>query len=63
VVSEGEDGSMVVALEIRNRAAARGFLVSLLDRAEVLEPPELRRELIAWLERFGADRHVNEAAS
>ena len=63
VVSEGDDGSMVVALEIRNRAAARGFLVSLLDRAEVLEPPELRQELIAWLERFGADRHVNEAAS
>ncbi len=49
VVEEDPDGSVVVELPVTNRAAFRSFVLSFLDHAEVLEPAELRDELIAWL--------------
>lgn len=49
VVQEDSDGSVVVELPVTNRAAFRSFVLSFLEHAEVLEPPELRDELIAWL--------------
>ncbi len=49
VVAEAPDGSVVVELPVTNRAAFRSFVLSFLDHAEVLEPAELRDELIAWL--------------
>ncbi len=49
VVEEGADGSVVVELPVTNRAAFRSFVLSFLEHAEVLEPAELRDDLIAWL--------------
>ena len=49
VVAEEPDGSVVVELPVTNRAAFRSFVLSFLEHAEVLQPPELRAELIAWL--------------
>jgi len=54
VRERGPDGSVVVALTVTNRAAFRGFVVSLLERAEVLGPPELRADVVAWLEALAA---------
>ena len=48
-VVEHEDGSVVVELPVTNRAAFRSFVLSFLEHAEILEPPELRDDLIAWL--------------
>jgi proteasome accessory factor B len=44
------DGEVVVELPVTNRAAFRSFVLSFLDHAEILEPPELRADLVAWLE-------------
>jgi proteasome accessory factor B len=49
VVEEDADGSVVVELPVTNRAAFRSFVLSFLEHAEILEPPELRDELVAWL--------------
>ena len=45
----GPDGSVVVELPVTNRAAFRSFVLSFLEHAEILEPPELRDDLVAWL--------------
>jgi predicted DNA-binding transcriptional regulator YafY len=44
------DGSVVLAVPVTNRAAFRTFVLGFLDHAEVLDPPELRAELVEWLE-------------
>lgn len=49
VVAEDSAG-VVVELPVTNRSAFRSFVLSFLDRAEVLEPTELRAEVVAWLE-------------
>lgn len=49
VVSDDHRG-MVVALTVTNREGFRSWLLSFLDRAEVLGPPDLRGEIEAWLE-------------
>ena len=49
VVEEAVDGSVVVELPVTNRAAFRSFVLSFLDHAEILEPAELRDDLVAWL--------------
>lgn len=43
------DGSVVVALDVVNRDAFRTFVLDLLDHGEVIDPPELRDEIVAWL--------------
>ncbi len=50
VVADEDDG-VVVELPVTNRAAFRSFVLSFLEHAEVLEPPELRDDLQAWLDR------------
>jgi proteasome accessory factor B len=51
VVSERRrDGSVVVELQVRSEAGLRSFVLSHLDRAELLDPPELRQDLITWLQ-------------
>jgi proteasome accessory factor B len=50
VVERGEDGGIVVELPVTNRAAFRSFVLSFLEHAEILSPPELRQDLIEWLE-------------
>lgn len=43
------DGSVVFELQVRNAAGLRGFVLSHLDRGELLDPPDMRADLIAWL--------------
>ena len=49
------DGSVVLTLNVRNPDAFRSLVLSFLDRAEVLAPEELRRDVIGWLETLAAD--------
>jgi len=49
------DGSVVLAVRVTNRDAFRSFVLGFLDHAEVLGPPELRSELVAWLESLAGD--------
>jgi proteasome accessory factor B len=48
-VVEEAGGAVVVELPVTNRAAFRSFVLSFLEHAEILEPPELRDDLVAWL--------------
>lgn len=50
VVERRADGSVVIAVRVTNRAAFRSFVLGFLDHAEILDPPELRADLIEWLE-------------
>lgn len=49
VVAE-DDEAVVVELPVTNRSAFRSFVLSFLDHAQVLDPPELRAEIVEWLE-------------
>lgn len=49
-VDRRADGSAIFALRITNRDAFRSMVLSFLDHAEVLEPPALRDDIVAWLE-------------
>jgi len=49
VVEERADGSLVVEFVVVNRPAFRSFALGFLDHAEILEPPELRADLLAWI--------------
>lgn len=44
------DGSTVFAFPVTNRPAFRTWLMGLGHHAEVLAPPELRSEVVSWLE-------------
>ncbi len=44
------DGRVIATLDVRDRAAFRSFVLIFLEHAEVLEPDELRQEMIQWLE-------------
>ena len=46
------DGSVVLAVRVTNRDAFRSFVLGFLDHAEVLGPPELRTEMVGWLENI-----------
>lgn len=48
VVRDGADG-LVVSLVVTNREGFRSWLLSFLDRAEVVSPPELRDHVVSWL--------------
>lgn len=47
-----EDGAVVVELEVRSLGGLRSFMMTLLDRAEILSPEAFRDDLIAWVARF-----------
>ena len=49
VAERRDDGSIVVRMAVTNREAFRSFVIGLLDHAEVLAPPELRADMVAWL--------------
>lgn len=52
------DGNTVVPLTVTNREAFRTFVLSLLDHAVVLEPEELRADVVGWLRAIaGAGGH------
>jgi len=50
IINHKEDGSIVVEEVVCNREAFRSFVLTFLEGAEILGPPELRDELIGWLE-------------
>jgi proteasome accessory factor B len=50
VADRHEDGSVVLAVRVANRPAFRSFVLGFLDHAEVLGPPELRDDMVSWLE-------------
>lgn len=52
VVERRGDGAVVVGLDVRNPSGLRSFVLSHLDRAELLDPPEMRAELVEWLQAF-----------
>lgn len=54
VVETRADGSIVVEVPVVDRAAFRSFVLGFLEHAEVLGPPELRAEVVAWLEAVEA---------
>lgn len=54
VVETRDDGSIVLAVPVRTPEAFRSFVLGLLDGGEVLDPPELRSDLVAWLESVAA---------
>jgi len=54
VVERRPDGSVVVELPVTNRESFRSLALTFLDHAEVLAPPELRAEMVQWLERLAA---------
>jgi predicted DNA-binding transcriptional regulator YafY len=50
VVARRPDGSVELEVAVTNRDAFRSFVLGFLDHAELLGPPELRAELVTWLE-------------
>ncbi len=61
VETRHDDGSVVVVLEVVNRDAFRRWVLDLLDHAEVLGPPELRGEMVAWLDAVAAPQPAPRA--
>jgi proteasome accessory factor B len=51
VVEERPDGGVIVEVEVTNWPAFRSFVLTFLEHAELLDPPELRADLIAWVGR------------
>jgi proteasome accessory factor B len=49
-----EDGSAVVELTVSNVDAFRSLVLDFLDHAEVLEPPELRDDIVEWVRQAAA---------
>ncbi len=49
IVRDDADG-LVAEVRVSNREGFRSWLLSFLDRAEVLEPEDLRADVVAWLE-------------
>ena len=46
------DGSALVRFIVRNPEGLRWLVLGMLDHAEVVSPPELRAEIVEWLEAF-----------
>jgi proteasome accessory factor B len=44
------DGSVIATIEVTNWPAFRSFLLTFLEHAELLDPPDLRAEMIEWLQ-------------
>jgi proteasome accessory factor B len=57
VVERSED-RVVVRVPAANSTAFRSWLFGHLDHAEVLSPPDVRADVVAWLEAMVADRSV-----
>lgn len=49
-VTEVGEGVVEAKLPVTQRAAFRTFVLSFLEHAEVVDPPELRAEIVEWLE-------------
>jgi predicted DNA-binding transcriptional regulator YafY len=51
VVEKRED-AVVVAVPCANRSAFRSWALGLVAGAEVLSPPEVRQDIIDWLDKM-----------
>ena len=60
VWTDRADGSAEVAMVVTNRHAFRSFVLGFLDHAEILEPPELRAEMLEWLLSLAANAATAE---
>lgn len=60
VVEHHDDGRATVRLTVTNREAFRSFVLGLLDHAVVLEPPEIRHEVVAWLRTIAGSESGKE---
>lgn len=49
VVARRQDGGIEVELSVSNPEGFRSWLFGFLDHAEVLGPPEIRADVVAWL--------------
>jgi proteasome accessory factor B len=49
VRERGADGSVIFEVGVTNVGAFRSFVLGFLDHAELLGPPDLRAEMVAWL--------------
>ena len=54
-VSEQASGELTFQVPVANWPAFRSFVLSFLDHAEILEPPEARASMIEWLEKISGD--------
>lgn len=63
VEERGADGSVRLRVRVTNRGAFRSFVLGFLDHAEVLGPPELRRDIVEWLESIAGKRAALVAGS
>lgn len=48
-VAEHSDGSVELEFRVTNRVGFLSFVCGFLDHAEVLDPPDLREDMIRWL--------------
>jgi hypothetical protein len=48
------DGSVVVRVGVTNPAGLRSWVLGMLDHAEVLGPPAVRDDVVAWLRALAA---------
>jgi proteasome accessory factor B len=60
VVTQHDDGSVDIMLTVSNRDAFRSFVLGFLDHAEVLSPPELRADMIRWLQDMPGPERPSE---
>jgi proteasome accessory factor B len=58
---ERPDGSVVLTLAVTSPDGFRSFVLGFLDHAEVLEPEDLRGEMIGWLESISEGEADAEA--
>jgi proteasome accessory factor B len=49
IVEQRDDGSVVVEMSVTSFDGFRSFVIGFLEHAEVLDPPELRADIIEWL--------------
>ena len=54
VVERREDGSLRFRVTLTNVGAFRSFVLGFLDHAEILGPPDLRADMVSWLDRLAA---------
>jgi proteasome accessory factor B len=54
VIEHSTDGETVIELIVTNRSIFRAFLLGFSDSVRVLGPPEVRADMVSWLERLAA---------
>jgi proteasome accessory factor B len=63
VIEHRDDGGVVIELRVRNVDAFRSFVLGFLESAEVLSPPALRADLMAWLQAMTKTEYGRTAAA